>query len=168
MMTTVLLFVIPTFIVGLILGWYILSRPLIKGPRMSDTWKAGKYTNRKGKHITVSSDGSWSVDVKELLKSPTVQDDLYIMGRLYKRQTIMALWEGKRPPNQVGGYGVLTKKKLIIEWNDEWQKEMDSLSEYHDIDYDIFFDIPKDFPPVGIILTADEIVEAYGREEKNS
>lgn len=164
-----LLIFLPLFLVGLCIGWYYLSISP-SSPKMGGKAKAGKYSNRKGKHITVNSDGSWSVDVNELLKSPTVQDDLYIMGRMYMRQTIMALAQGKSPPNQVGGYGILTKKKLIIEWNDEWQREMDSLSEYHDITYEILFGLPiKEFhPPAGIVLTADEIVEAYGREKESS
>lgn len=168
MMTALIFF--PLFLVGLYIGWYyISSRP--SSPKMGGTAKAGKYRNRDGtRHITVRPDGGWSVDVNELLKSPKVQDDLRAMDRLYKRETIMALAQGKCPPNQVGGYGVLTKKKLIIEWNDEWQKAMDRLSEYHAITYEILFDLPiKEFhPPAGIVLTADEIVETYGRTEKSS
>ena len=87
---------------------------------------------------------------------------------MFMQQTILALWQGKIPPHSVGGYGTLTKKKLIVEWNDVWQTEMDTLSESFDITYNILFDIPDEHPDAGIVYTADEIAEQYGREKENS
>lgn len=119
-------------------------------------------------HITYHRNGSISVDPVKLLRKPEVQDQLKAMHGLYMRQTILALWQGERPPHSVGGYGTLTKKKLIIEWNDDWQAEMDELEESYDISYNILFDIPDEHPPVTILLSADEIAEQYGREKEKS
>ena len=55
------------------------------------------------------------VGSREFLNHPNVRRQLDGFQRMFMSQTIMALWQGERPPNQVGGYGVLTKKKLIIE-----------------------------------------------------
>ena len=82
--------------------------------------------------------------VSDFLDHPNVRRQLDGFQRLFMRETIMALWNGTQPPHSVGGYGTLTKKKLIIEWNDDWQAEMDKLSEYHDISYELLFDIKPD------------------------
>lgn len=115
--------------------------------------KSGMYLNRNGGR---------SVFVDDLLNSPNFKQQLDGFQRIYMRETIMALWEGTSPPNQLGGYGVLTKKKLIIEWNDDWQAEMDELEESYDINYNLFFNIQEEHPEVTIFLTADEIVRSYG------
>jgi hypothetical protein len=118
------------------------------------------------KYNHMNRDGS--VNVQRLIESDNFQRQLEGFRGMFKRQTILALWQGKRPPNQVGGYGILTKKKLIVEWNDDWQKEMDELEEYYEISYNILFGIPDEHPNAGIVYTADEIAERYGREEENS
>lgn len=106
--------------------------------------------------------------MSEFLNHPNVQKDLKAMNRLFMQTTLMALYEGKRPPHSVGKYGTLTKKKLIIEWNDDWQAELDKMSEYYDVTYNSFFGIPEDHPPVQVLLTADEILAEYGREKEKS
>ena len=119
-------------------------------------------------HMEIGPGGGIRVNTAKLIQSPEFKRQLDGFKRLYMRETIIALWQGKRPPNEVGGYGILTKKKLIIEWNDEWQAEMDKLEEYHDISYNILFDIPEEHPPASILLTADEIAEQYGSKEEKS
>jgi len=133
--------------------------------------KPGKYTNRKGKEYEVTDNGRLvrhrNHFSEDFFASPHVQRQLDGVHRLFMQQTLIALHEGKRPPHSVGGYGTLTKKKLIVEWNDDWQKELDKMSEYYDVTYNSFFGIPEEHPPVGILLTADEIVEQYGSKEES-
>lgn len=132
--------------------------------------KPGKYTNKSGtKYYEVDERGSFRNTEKmgDFLNHPNVKRQIDAMHRLYMQQTLMALYKGKRPPHSAGGYGTLTKKKLIIEWNDDWQAELDKMSEYYDVTYNSFFDIPEEHPPVGIILTAEEILAEYGSEKES-
>jgi len=153
---------------GLIIGWFVL-KPNQDAVFKWKELKAGtKLTNRRGKHYTVGPNGNLIVDPAKLIRSPEFQKQLSVFHSLFMQQTILALWQGKIPPHSVGGYGTLTKKKLIVEWNDEWQAVMDDLSESFDITYNILFDIPDEHPDAGIVYTSDEIAEQYGREEENS
>jgi hypothetical protein len=163
MTTAIFLLGVPLMI---LCWWLIVSSENRNRPKSKRKELVRKMMNAD--HLIFHKNGAISVDVEKMLRHPKVQDDLKAFSRLYMRETIMALWQGKRPPHSVGKYGTLTKKKLIIEWNDEWQEEMDKLSEYYDISYDILFDIPKEHPPVTILLTADEILEQYGREKEES
>ena len=148
-------------------GFMVLVRPSGKRFTPKKLVPGQKMTNRKGKHYTVGRHGKLIVDPEKLIRSPEFQKQLNGFHSLYMQETILALWQGKRPPNSVGGYGVLTKKKLIIEWNDEWQAVMDNLEESFDINYNILFDITDEHPPVTILLTADEIAEQYGSEKES-
>jgi len=127
-----------------------------------------RYTNRKGDNWIINERHGLerTGSLKDFLDHPNVRKDLKAMGRLFMQQTLMALYEGKRPPHSVGKYGTLTKKKLMIEWNDEWQAELDKMSEYYDVTYNSFFGIPEDHPPVQVLLTAEEILAEYGREKE--
>ena len=106
--------------------------------------------------------------MRDFLDRPTVRRQINGMRRLYKTQVIQALWEGRRPPHQVGDLMPMTKHRLQIEWNDEWQEVLDELGHYIDIDYNKLFDIPEEYPEAGIILTAEEIAASYVGEEKES
>ncbi len=128
--------------------------------------KPGKYTNRKGTQYTVDSGGGLHVDVNDLLRSPEVQRQLKGLNSMFKQQTIMALRLGTEPPHMVGR-GTYTKKSLLRDWDDEWQAVLEGMNEHIDITYNSFFDIPEEHPPVGILLTANEIAEQYGSKEES-
>ena len=138
-------------VAALVVGWFMIFKP------DEDAVSKYRHMNRDG-----------SVNVRRLIESDKFKRQIDGFQRIYRRETILALWQGKRPPNQVGGYGILTKKKLIVEWNDSWQAEMDELEEYYDISYNILFGIPDEHPESGIVYTADEIVKQYGREKESS
>ena len=134
-----MVYIVAIVLMGFVLGWVLMPR----APTKRKLKPGDKLTNRKGKHYEVNSGGgiTYTGTVGEFLDHPNVRKQLDGFQRLYMTQTIMALWQGERPPHSVDGYGTLTKKKLIVEWNDDWQAAMDKLSEYHDISYDILFDI---------------------------
>jgi len=159
--------IILLLLAGMFFGWMFLKPMSPKKFRATHLKPGSEYSNRKGRHWAVNDRGNL-VHTESIFSNPKVREDMQAMHRMFMCETIIALWEGRRPPHSVGGYGTLTKKKLIIEWNDEWQEEMDKLSEYHDISYNLLFGIPEDHPPIGIILTAEEILAAYGSEEKES
>lgn len=155
-----MIFLISIVVIGMIAGWYIFT------PNHSAVRKKPKSKPRPGKYDHMNRDGS--VNVAKLIGSDNFQRQLEGFRRIYMRETILALWQGKRPPNQVGGYGVLTKKKLIVEWNDDWQKEMDELEDYYEISYNILFGIPDEHPEAGTVYTSNEIASKYGREKENN
>lgn len=124
----------------------------------------GKYTNRICEHYRVTDGGALEVDVRKLLSDPMVQKQLDAFQLLYMQETLGALYEGKEPPNSVGGYGILTKKKLITIWDDKWQAVLEEMNEHIDITYNSFFDIPEEHPPVTDFLTAEKIAEQYGKK----
>ena len=128
--------------------------------------KPGKYTNRKGKNYTVDSQGGIHVDVNKLVRSPEFQRQLKGFDSLFKRQTILALHNGEKPPHLVG-VGTYTKKSLIIDWTDDWQQELDELNKSIDITYNSLFDIPEEHPPSGVLYTANEIAEQYGSKKES-
>ena len=148
------------FVVAWIAGYFIFK------PNHSAVQKRPKSKPRPGKYDHMNRDGS--VNIARLIGSDKFQQQIKGFEGMFMRQTILALWQGKQPPHSVGGYGTLTKKKLIIEWNDEWQAEMDTLSESFDITYNILFGIPDEHPEAGIVYTSNEIVNKYGREKENS
>jgi len=123
--------------------------------------KPGKYTDRKGKHITVHGDGSWTIDAGSLLKSSEVRQQLKDIDGLFKQQTISALNLGTEPPHMVG-MGTYTKKRLLQDWDDDWQAALEEMNNFIDITYNSFFDIPEEHQPVTDFFTADEIVRQYG------
>lgn len=135
--------------------------------------KKGKYTNRKDQHYFVDEHGRFSntEPLEEFLNRPNVKRQLDGFHRMYMQQTLMALYNGKEPPNSAGGYGILTKKKLMSIWDKDWQTELDTMNEYYDVTYNSFFNIPTNgdaHPPAGILLTANEITETYGSKEEKS
>jgi hypothetical protein len=157
--------------------------------------KAGNYTNKKGKHYRVNDRGYLenTETIGEFLDHPNVKRQLDGFQRMYMQQTLKALYDGEEPPNSVGGYGVLTKKKLKSVWDENWQAELDKMNEYYDVTYDSFFGVKqkpiydvtttslledyffagqdesrsKDYPPARILLTASEIAEQYGSEKES-
>lgn len=108
----------------------------------------------------------------KFVNTPAFKAELDAAKQQYMKQTILALWNGSRPPRQVGEYIRMTKKKLITEWNDEWQAEMDKLAEYYDINYDILFGIDKDgYSSIyheDDNITYKDWIHTYAREEKES
>ena len=158
-------------VVGIVVGWFLIFRPDHDAvSRWKELEPGTKLTNRRGTKYEINEHGgiTRTGTIGEFVDHPNVQRQLKGFNRMFMQQTILALWQGKRPPNQVGGYGILTKKKLIVEWNDSWQAEMDELEEYYDISYNILFGIPDEHPESGIVYTADEIVKQYGREKESS
>ena len=129
-----------------------------KNPRKM---KPGLYSNRKGKYYHMNRDGS--VNVGRLMETDEFKRQIEAAGRLYKRQVIMALYEGGRPPHQVGDLLPMNLWRLEKEWNDEWQEELDRLSEYTDINYNKLFGIEEE-PE---LLTAEEIASQYVEEEND-
>ena len=155
---------------GLIIGWFVLKPNQDAVSKWKQLEPGTKLTNRRGTNYEINERGgiTRTGTIGEFVDHPNVQRQLKGFNRMFMQQTILALWQGKIPPHSVGGYGTLTKKKLIVEWNDEWQTEMNTLSESFDITYNILFDIPDEHPDAGIVYTSDEIAEQYGREEENS
>ena len=156
---------------AILVCWFTIFKP---DEDAVSKWKrlepGTKLTNRRDTNYEINERGgiTRTGTIGEFLDHPNVQRHLRGMEHMFMQQTILALWQGKIPPHSVGGYGTLTKKKLIVEWNDEWQAEMDTLSESFDITYNILFGIPDEHPDAGIVYTADEIADQYGREKENS
>lgn len=179
-------FIIILIVVGII-GILLFFKPIPNlNPRKL---KLGdKLINSKGKHYTVDEHGALrnTETIGEFLNHPKVKKQLDAFDRLYMQQTLMALYDGIEPPNQVGGYGILTKKKLMSVWNDKWQAELDKMNEYYDVTYDSFFNVPTngnapsitaitasstakvtEYSPVSIILTSEEILAEYGSKKES-
>lgn len=160
---------IISIIAACVVLWLMIFKPDENAVRKWKELEPGtKLTNRRGRNYTIDSNGRMRTNIDVLFSDPDVQEQIHGFQQMFMRQTILALWQGKQPPHSVGGYGTLTKKKLIIEWNDAWQAEMDRLSDSYDLNYNILFGIPEEHPESGVVYTADEIVNQYGREEKNS
>ena len=147
--------IFSTYGISVLFGFIFVASSAFGGVYL---WDARKM--READHLIYHRNGSVSVDLEKMLRHPKVQRQLDGFQRLFMRETIVALWQGRQPPHSVGGYGTLTKKKLIVEWNDDWQAEMDKLSESHDISYNILFGI-KEEPK----FTAEEIAAQYVEEK---
>ena len=158
------IFILIGFLGAALLGFFVLVRPSGKRYTPKKLVPGQKMTNRKGKHYIVNNTGALE---DYFFDKPEVKKQLNAFHGLYMQQTLSALYKGEEPPNSVGGYGVLTKKKLKSVWNDDWQAELDKMSTYYDVTYNSFFGIADDHPPVTILLTADEIVEQYGSEKES-
>lgn len=165
--TTLLMLLLP----GIYIGWTLFkpmsSKKLKKAKRKLQP--GDRLRNKRGVHYTVDSRGALrnTETIGEFVNHPKVKRQIDAFHRMYMQQTLMALHEGNEPPNSVGGYGILTKKKLMSVWDDEWQAELDKMNEYYDVTYDSFFNIQEEHPPAGIILTAEEILAEYGSEKES-
>ena len=163
---------IVTVIIGLGLGWVFTPNHSVvrKRPKTRKRLKPGtKLKNKRGVHYEVTERGGLrnTETIGEFLDHPNVRKQLKAMDGIFKQQTIMALRMGTQPPHLVG-VGTYTKKSLLRDWDDEWQSVLEDMNEHIDITYNSFFDIPEEHPDAGIVYTADEIVNKYGREEENS
>lgn len=167
-------FIIASLLVIFLL-WVVVAGIRIMFREMTGNQPKQKYkklepgmilSNRRGSMIRVNDRGylERSGTLAEFLDNPKVQSDLRKMERLYKVQVIEALWNGDRPPHKVGELMEMTKHRLQIEWNDEWQAVLDELSHYMDISYNKLFDIEE---PEVVELTAEEIAAEYVEEEND-
>jgi len=150
-------------LLGALLGFVMLARMTRKASRQRCTPKklvpGTKMTNRKGKYYNVNNMG---ILEDYFFGRPEVKKQPNAFHSLYMQQTLSALYNGEEPPNSVGGYGILTKKKLMSVWNEDWQVELDKMNEYYDVTYNSFFGVLEEHPSAGILLTADEIAGQYG------
>ena len=89
-------------------------------------------------HVKVHNNGSISVDPEKFLRHPNVQRQLKGMQRLFRHETLRALYKGEEPPQSIGE-GCWTKERLKKEWNDEWQADLEQVG----LTYEQFFGKPK-------------------------
>jgi len=128
--------------------------------RGTEDWRRISRSMRNRDHLIFHKNGAIEVDIDKFMRHPKVQSDLRNAAKLYKAMVIKALHLGERPPHQAGDMLPMNKQRLLIEWNDEWQEQLDRLG----LSYNDFFDI-KEEPEPTIELTAEEIAAQYVEEK---